>query len=159
MQNQIMMRAMSDPRFLLFNGNSIGLELKAEDLANQPTPYVEGHFTLFGEVKKEADNCCMIITVIFAALLYLPALIMCFDWWKKKVYAVYAIPLKTYQDLRSIIQRQEMKIFTLIVTDSTFDEEKAKVLYEIVSQSGLRMFTFINCAPNVDFQGTEYSNF
>lgn len=52
-----------------------------------------------------------------------------------------------------------MNSFTLIVTDTNFDNEKAKLICDTIAQSSIKEFTFINCAKDIDYKGTEYSDF
>jgi hypothetical protein len=48
---------------------------------------------------------------------------------------------------------------TLNVIDNLFDATKAHILFNIVSQSQLRGFTFINNATPIDYNQSENSNF
>ena len=48
--------------------------------------------------------------------------------------------------------RPELTTFTLFVTDTSFDEAKAQILYNILARSQIKNFTFYNSSPNVDYK-------
>ena len=52
-----------------------------------------------------------------------------------------------------------MRSITLVVTDSTFDRTKAKVLYDMLSRSAVKGFSFINMASNNNYENNEWSDF
>ena len=52
-----------------------------------------------------------------------------------------------------------MKNLTLTVVDNCFTANKANILYNLLSNSGLSGFTFINVAMAFDFNNNEFSNF
>ena len=48
---------------------------------------------------------------------------------------------------------------TLTVNDNTFDSVKANILYDMIIESRLTGFTFINTAGEYNYNGREYSDF
>ena len=53
-----------------------------------------------------------------------------------------------------------MKEFTLIVKDSYFGKEKAKVLHDVLSRSGIKVFIFQNYnLAGLDYDNNEFSHF
>lgn len=73
------------------------------------------------------------------------------DWWKKMVFPCYNIPEITYQSLQSLLALPNLQTLALTVNDNRFNKEKAQILYNILSQSHIKGFTFINGAMNIDF--------
>lgn len=45
-----------------------------------------------------------------------------------------------------------LQTLALTVTDNRFNKEKAQILYNILSQSHIKGFTFVNGAQNIDFE-------
>lgn len=74
---------------------------------------------------------------------------MCCGWWKKIVNPGFSVPLSTYQKLEALILSPSIKSMSLVVCDNTFDKTKADCLYNMLSKSTLRGFSFTNIAsPN-----------
>lgn len=84
---------------------------------------------------------------------------MCCGWWKRCTYPAFDVPTTTYESLRKLLQGSSVRNLTLTVVDNCFDAQKANILYEIVSQSRLGGFTFINMAGDYDFVGDGNSRF
>lgn len=84
---------------------------------------------------------------------------MCCDWWKRIAYGAFNIPTATYQSLQTLIALPNLQTLSLKVTDNCFNKEKAQILYNILSQSQLKGFTFVNSATSYDLESDEYSNF
>lgn len=84
---------------------------------------------------------------------------MCCGWWKRIAYAAFNIPEATYQSLQRLIMLPNIQTLSLTVIDNRFNKEKCQILYNILSQSQLKGFTFINNASCHDLESDEYSNF
>ncbi len=52
-----------------------------------------------------------------------------------------------------------IQTLSLTVFDNRFNRDKCQILYNILSQSQLKGFTFINNADCYDLESDEYSNF
>ena len=72
---------------------------------NLPAIYTEAHISITGDKVKEMDKCCLVMTIILGSCICPLLFIMCCDWWKQIVHAVYEISTKTYQLLQFITQR------------------------------------------------------
>jgi hypothetical protein len=75
------------------------------------------------------------------------------------VYPAYSVPLSTYQKLEALICSSSIKAVTLTVLDSTFDSQKAKLLYNMLSRSSVKGFTFTNLASPNNFNSDEWTEF
>ena len=53
----------------------------------------------------------------------------------------------------------QVQSLTLTVSDSKFNQKKIDTLYNVISQSKLKGFTFINVAGMFDCEDDEYSDF
>jgi hypothetical protein len=105
------------------------------------------------------DTCCLVFTIIFGSIFCPLLFIMCCDWWKKIAYPLYEIPIKTYQLLQFVIQRPELTSLTLLICDSNFDSQKAKILYDLLSKSNIKTFKLYNGAGHMDYKANEFSTF
>lgn len=52
-----------------------------------------------------------------------------------------------------------MRSLTFVVMDSTFDQAKARLLYDMLSRSSLKGFTFTNTASPNNYNNNEWSDF
>ncbi len=77
---------------------------------------------------------------------------MCCDWWKRIAYASFNVPEATYQSLQNLLTLPNLQTLALTVVDNRFDQKKAQILYNILSQSHIKGFTFVNGAMNIDFE-------
>ncbi len=75
------------------------------------------------------------------------------------VYPAYSVPLSTYQKLEALICSSSIKTVTMTVIDSTFDSQKAKLLYDMLSRSSVKGFTFTNLASANNFNSDEWTEF
>lgn len=48
---------------------------------------------------------------------------------------------------------KSLKKLSLIVTDNTFDKEKADCLYQMLSRSSVQYFDFVNIASGTNWTG------
>ncbi len=84
---------------------------------------------------------------------------MCCDWWKNCVYPAYNIDFSVYSALDKLFKSPNLRNVSLTVIDSTFDNSKSSILYQMVSESRINGFTFINQAGDWNFLKSEYSDF
>ena len=83
---------------------------------------------------------------------------MCCDWWKRMVYPTYNVPYSSYGAIENLLRLPNLQNLTLSVNDNGLDQQKINLLYDLVSRSQLRSFTFINNAGMLDLTGAnEYS--
>ncbi len=84
---------------------------------------------------------------------------MCCDWWKKCVYPAFDIDFSVYASLAKLFRSRNLRNVSLTVIDNTFDNNKSSILYQMISESRVNGFTFINQAGNWDFLKSEHSDF
>lgn len=75
------------------------------------------------------------------------------------VSPAYSVPMSTYQKLSNLLYNPSIKSVTLTVCDSTFDKGKAMFLYDMLSRSSIKGFTFTNIATPNDYDSNEWSDF
>jgi hypothetical protein len=124
-------------------------------------PIYQATVTIVGNKTSATNNCCLCMTICFGAFLIFPLCFMCCGWWKKMVLPKYEINAETYRALGRIIASPATAItnLTLTVVDNAFNAEKARILYEVVSQSRLTGFTFNNLALACNYQASEADDF
>jgi hypothetical protein len=98
-------------------------------------------------------------TFIWASLIILPFFFIFCGWWKKCTFPAYDISPAVYMSLAKVFRAPYIKNITLTVVDNTFDANKANILYNLLSESRVRGFTFINRAEDYDFNSRENSDF
>jgi hypothetical protein len=98
-------------------------------------------------------------TIIWGSFIILPLFFICCDWWKRCTFPAFDISPAVYMSFAKVFRAPNIKNVTLTVVDSTFDANKANILYNLLSESRLRGFTFINGAGAYDFNGRENSDF
>ena len=83
---------------------------------------------------------------------------MCCDWWKRMVNPTYNVPYSSYGAIENLLRLPNLQNLTLSVNDNGLDQQKINLLYDLVSRSQLRSFTFVNSAGMLDLTGAnEYS--
>lgn len=92
-------------------------------------------------------------TTIWGGIIIIPLFFMCMDWWKRCTFAAYTIPPNVYMSLTRLLAGSNIRNLTLRVTDNTFDAQKANILYNGMTQSRIKGFTFINMCGAYDFNG------
>jgi hypothetical protein len=98
-------------------------------------------------------------TMIWGSLIILPLFFLCMDWWKRCTYPIYTISANAYLNLGKFFRSHNLRNVTLTVVDNNFDQAKARILFNLLAESQVRGFTFINNAGNFDYQSNEYSQF
>ena len=97
-------------------------------------------------------------TLIWGSIIILPLFCMCMNWWKRCTYPIYDVPETVYDSLGRLT-RGSLTNMTLTVVDNCFSANKANILYNILSNSSMKGFTFINAATAFDYNNNEFSHF
>ena len=144
----------------MFNGNAIGLQTRLESLTPAETSTVrEATINCTGTQLTEMNTLCLVCTILWGSFLIFPLCFMCCDWWMSLTYPAFDVPENTYRALAYLLNGTPIQTLVLCVTDNRLNKQKCQVLYELLSRSHLKGFTFINMAMNFDFEANEYSNF
>ncbi len=98
-------------------------------------------------------------TIIWGSIIIIPLFFLCMDWWKRCTFPAHTISPSCYDSLGKIIRAPNIRNLTITVRDNNFDQAKAQILYNHLSGSSTRGFTFVNVAGNYDYQSNEYSDF
>jgi hypothetical protein len=105
------------------------------------------------------NTCSLTCTVIWGSILIFPLCFMCCNWWKKCTYPAWNISPGVYMALGRILRAPNLRNITISVVDSNFDDVKARILYNLLVESRVRGFTFINAAGNYDYLNREFTDF
>jgi len=97
------------------------------------------------------NNVSLMCTAIWGGIIIIPIFFMCCDWWKRCTFPAFSIPVSTYMKLSRIFRAPNLNNVTLTIIDNTFNAEKAMILYNLLAESRIKGFTFINGAGNYDF--------
>ena len=108
---------------------------------------------------KEPNGPCCLATLILSMFLILPMMLTCWRPWRKCVLPAFSIPAETYESLHRLVRNYNLRNLTLNIIDSTFDGEKAQMIYNMVAGSNLKGLTLINTAHTIDFKDKEFSSF
>lgn len=85
-------------------------------------PLNEGSFFIVGNKTNQANDCCYILTILFAICLIFPFFFMCCDWWKKMVYQLYEVNVETYRSIANFLNyAPSVTKVTLEVVDNAFN--------------------------------------
>jgi len=103
--------------------------------------------------------CSYLCTLIWGSIIILPLFFMCMGWWKRCTYPIYDISPSVYMSLGKLFKAPNIRNVTMTVTDNTFDANKANIIYNLLAESRLRGFTFINGAMDFNVNGRENSDF
>ena len=112
--------------------------------------YIDAKITVTGVETKTTNTLGLYCTLIWGMIIYLPLILICMNWWKKCVLPVFSIDKNVYLSLGKIFAGAKISNVTLQVTDNTFDQEKAQILFNILQSSRVKGFTFVNLAENYD---------
>ena len=83
------------------------------------------NITLIGDKVKPYNQCCRIATIITGIFFIFPFCFMCCDFWKKIVYPMYELQIKTYETIGEMIKQMNGILLNLRVIDNNFNKEKA----------------------------------
>ena len=146
-----------------FIGQSTAFEIRSNDQTieeNKMNTIRDAVISLQGTQVSQFGMCCFIWTIVWGSILIFPLFFMCCDWWKRIVYPSFSVSYSAYGAIRNIVKISSLQNLTLTVTDNTFDQQKINLLYEIISTSNLKAFTFINLAGMYDYSSAnQYSEF
>jgi hypothetical protein len=144
----------------MYNGNAIGLQTRLESItSNEASTVREATISCTGTQITEMNTLCLVCTMIWGSLLIFPLFFMCCDWWMSLTYPAFDVPENTYRALAQLIIGTPLQSLVISVTDNRLTKQKCQILYELLSRSHLKGFTFINQAMNFDFEHNEYSGF
>ena len=101
----------------------------------------------------------VVATDIIGVFMIFPFFFWSCSWWKKIVYPAYEVSVSSYKCLQRLTKSKKINKLTLNVIDNTFNDQKAKILYNILSKSSIKRFVFTNRAMNYDYNDTEWSDF
>lgn len=119
----------------------------------------EATIVVSGTSLKAANPTVLTCTIAWGSILIFPLFFMCCDWWVKCVSPAFSIAPSAYISLNRLFQSPNLRAITLTVVDNTFDANKARILYDLISKTKINAFTFLNKAGNYNFYDNEYSNF
>ena len=124
------------------------------------TPIIEAKLNVTGSKMSTTNVCCMFLTIMLGAWLIIPFFFMCCSWWKKIVYPKYEINIEFYRAIGRFLRTCTTCVsLSLTVYDNSFDQSKARVLYQSLEGTQLTSFTFVNNAIACDYNNDEVSNF
>lgn len=106
---------------------------------------------MIGSQIQAMNTCSLMCTIIWGSLLIFPLCFMCMDWWKRCTYAAFQIDINLYLALTKLLKAPNIRNLTLTVTDNNFNNAKARVLFNGLTESRVKGFTFVNAAGNYDF--------
>jgi hypothetical protein len=135
-----------------FNTFPTFYQQKVMEAQGQQVPMNEASFFIVGNKTHQGNDCCYMLTIMFAVCLIFPFFFMCCDWWKKIVNQLYEVNIETYRSLANFLQNApSITKVTLEVVDNAFNAEKAQVLHQALMGRGLTEFNFINTAEAIDY--------
>lgn len=150
----------NSPASFYFAGNSLSIQSRVEAMPeDELNQIVDANLTITGMEIKPYSCWGYICTIIWGSILIFPIFFICCAWWQRCVYPAYDIPYSVYESLGKLFRGGSLRNVTLNITDNTFDQAKAQLLYNFISSSKISGFTLINSAGPYNFKGNEYSNF
>lgn len=151
---------MMNPNVFMFAGNSLSLQSRLDSITDAECErFIDANITATGVEAQTMNMWSFMCTMIWGSIIIIPLFFMCCDWWKRCTYPAFTISANVYLSLGKILRAPNLRNITINVTDNNFDQGKARILYNLVSESRVMGFTFINRAMNYDYLGNEYSQF
>lgn len=148
------------PDSFYFSGNALSLQSRIEALADAELhKIVDININVTGTQIQAFNTCSYCWTIATGSIIIIPIFFMCCGWWRKCTYPAYDVPASIYESLRKLLSGSSVRNLTLTVVDNLFGSQKASILYDIISQSRINGFTFINMAGDYNFAGNENSSF
>lgn len=136
----------------MYNGNAIGLQTRLESISSAEASTVrEATISCAGTQITEMNTLCLICTILWGSFLIFPLCFMCCDWWMSLTYPAFDVPENTYRALAQLINGTPLQTLVISVTDNRLTKQKCQILYDLLSRSQLKGFTFVNRALNFDF--------
>lgn len=112
---------------------------------------MDANINVTGSQIQAMNNCSLMCTIIWGSIIILPLFFMCCDWWKRCTYPAFNIDINLYLALSRILKAPNIRNLTLTITDNNFNNAKARVIYNSLTESRVKGFTFVNMAGNYDF--------
>jgi hypothetical protein len=77
---------------------------------------------------------------------------MCCQWWQRCTYPAFEVQPSVYMSLKKFTISNNFKNLSLTVIDNLFDVNKAQILYNLLAESSVKGFSFVNLAMPIDFR-------
>ncbi len=154
------MGMMMNPNLFMFSGNSLSLQSRLDSLTDADCErFIDANVNATGVEVQAMNMMSFMCTIIWGSFIFIPLFFMCCDWWRRCTFPAYTISAGVYMSLGKLLRAPNLKNITINVIDNNFDEGKARILYNMLAESRVRGFTFVNGAGHYNFLGNEYSNF
>ena len=154
------MGMMNNPAHFLYIGNPISFQGRIQSITDEQFQnFRDATVTVTGTQLQALNTASLIMTAMCGGFLIFPLIFFCMNWWKRCTYPAYTIPTTVYQSMDRLFSAPNITNITITVIDNTFDQERARVLYNHLQYSRIKGFTFVNRAEPFDFNGNEYSDF
>jgi hypothetical protein len=148
------------PNYFFFNGSSISLQTRLETMTDEEAnKIIDATIVVTGREVQSHNNFAQCCTILWGSIFIFPLCFTCCDWWRRCVLPAYDIDFSVYVALAKLFRSPNLRNLSLTVIDSTFDNNKSSTLYQMVSESRVNGFTFINQAGEYNFLRSEYSDF
>jgi hypothetical protein len=143
-----------------FNGNSLSLQSRLDSMTDADAEMiVDANITVTGTQIQTMNTFSFICTLLLGSILIFPLCFMCCDWWRRCTLDAHDVAPAVYASMARIFRSPNVRNVSLTVVDNTFNSNKAHILYNLISQSQVKGFTFINRAAAYDFLERENSDF
>ena len=94
---------------------------------------MDANISVTGTEIQAMSMASYLCTIIWASIIILPIFFLCMDWWKRCTFPAYTIASNVYMGLTRIFRGSNIKNVTLTVNDNTFDQAKARILYNHIA--------------------------
>jgi hypothetical protein len=121
-------------------------------MSNPNAQITDVYLVITGHQTKDPNYLCCILTGFLGFLLVFPWFVMFCEWWTKIVEPAFEIPLGIYHGLLALLKIPTIKSVNLEVQDNAFNNEKAKLLFDSLSVSEVKDFTFYNSGSAFDYK-------
>ncbi len=137
----------NNPNYFFFNGSSISLQTRLETMTDEEAnKIIDATIVVTGREVQSLNSTAFLCTFVWGSIIIIPLFFMCCNWWRRCVLAAYDIDFSVYLALAKVFRSRNLRNVSLTVIDSTFDNNKSSTLYQLVSESRVNGFTFINQA-------------
>ena len=142
----------NNPNYFFFNGTSLSLQARLDGMSDEEANrIVDATIVVTGREVQALNTTGFLCTFIWGSIIIIPLFFMCCNWWRRCVLAAYDIDLSAYVALAKLFRSSNLRNVSLTVADSTFGSNKSSTLYQMVSESRINGFTFINQAGQYDY--------
>lgn len=154
------MNMMNSPSYFTFVGTPQSFQARVDNMTDeQINQLLDANITITGIEIQPMNMMSYMCTVIWGSIILIPIFFMCMPWWKRCTYPIYEVPEAVYNSLYRIFRASRINNVSLNVNDNGFGPAKAGMLYDMISQSSVKGFSFNNMATDVGIQGDENSRF